>query len=643
MADIDDKAQALSAAKDAIIRLQEQMTDRILKMAVQVEKLLDIVPASEAKAFLKARCNLPAVELSTYVKFAQTLKGSDDVLRKARVSFPVVKALVSSDAATRQEILERMDIGAQIDTKDVTAIRKRLAAAKLTIWETTIAHNRKMVAAAARKQTKMAVSSLEKKMAAFVEEIRIHFRKGQADAAIQAALRQEAGLLRGDLEALFGGDHPALRALRPASAQYRIAHAHKVLDGLATGKIFEVGPMEISTLRAFSGTSRVAFDPRPRKPLSKLPGLTWRPRVLELCAGAGGLALGLERAGFEHVALVEWDKHAAATLRANRPKWDVIEEDVRHVDFTQYRNERIDLLTGGLPCTPFSTVGEKKGRDDPNDLLMEGVKAVEAVMPKAFFFEQVEGFLHSRHADYVAALLRRLSKAGYRTEINRINARDFGAAQDRSRIMLVGIRKDVPSVFRMPPKFPEKRANMGDVLHDLMSELGWSGADDWAQMMRTRPEFDRFGNPLGLGALSDTIRAYQGSPQAGEARRAQKNGVSYAPPARTAPTDADTSKEGFVPGLTAQMRARLQGFPDDWTFVGSRGSVVDQIGNAVVPAVAQAMGLALLSTLQGWEIDWDAMMSTGQTDGRKQILPPSMDLSIGALELQSDHAFEPQA
>jgi DNA (cytosine-5)-methyltransferase 1 len=605
---MDDKAQALSTAKEAIIRLQEQMTDRILKIAVEVEKLLEIVPVAEAKAFLKARCNLPAVELSTYVGFAQRLKGTEDVLRKATVSFPVVKALVSSGVETRQEILDRMDIGAQIDTKDVAAIRKRLAAAKLTTWEATIEHNRKLVAAAARKQTKMAVSSFEKKMAVFVEETRIHFRKGQAEAAIQAALRQEAGLLRGNLEALFGKDHPALRTLKPASAEFRIAHAHRVLDGLATGKVFEVGPMEISALRAFSGTSRVAFDPRPRQPLSKLPGLAWRPRVLELCAGAGGLALGLERAGFEHVALVEWDKHAAATLRANRPKWNVIEADVREVDFAHYRDSGVDLLTGGLPCTPFSTVGEKKGKQDPNDLLMEGVAAVECVRPKAFLFEQVEGFLHSRHAEYVAALLRRLSKAGYRTEINLINARDYGIAQDRSRIMIVGIHKDVPGTFKMPPKFPQRRTNVGDVLMDLMPENGWSGADDWVRMMRERPEFDRFGNPLGTGALSDTIRAYQGSPQAGEARRALKNGISYAPPAKTAPTDKLASNEGFVPGLTARMRARLQGFPDDWLFVGGMGSIVDQIGNAVVPTVAQAMGLALLSMLQGWEIDWDAMM-----------------------------------
>ncbi|MGO8260948.1 DNA cytosine methyltransferase [Rhizobium ruizarguesonis] len=591
-------------------------------MAAEVETLMDVVPAPEARAFLKARCNLPATELSTYVGFAKTLKGSEDVLRAARVSFPVVKALVSSDDDARREILERMEIGAQIDTKDVASIRRRLAAAKLTAAEASTAENRRIVAAAARKQAKEAISGYEAKISAFIEELKLHFRKGQANGVVvQTGLRHQAGRLLEEFESLFGGEQPPLASLRPASPQYRIAHAHKVLGDVATGRLLEIGPMQTSALQAFAGRARVSFDPRPRKPLADLASLSFRPRVLELCAGAGGLALGLERAGFEHVALIEFNKHAAATLRRNRPDWNVVEEDVRKVDFTPYRN-RVDLLAGGLPCTPFTTVGEKKGKRDENDLLMEGVRAVREVKPKAFVFENVEGLLHARHADYVATLLRGLSKAGYQTEIHRINTRDYGVAQDRSRIMIVGFRKDAAGIFRMPPKFPEMARNMGDVLADLMGASGWNGAEDWVRMMRKRPEFDRFGNPIGVGALSDTIRGYQGSPKEGEARRALENGVSYAPPAKVAPTNDEASREGFVPGLTNRMRARLQDFPDDWKFVGGMGSVADQIGNAVAPAVGQAMGLALVSALKEWEIDWHAMMERSIGLARRRIVSP---------------------
>jgi DNA (cytosine-5)-methyltransferase 1 len=382
-------------------------------------------------------------------------------------------------------------------------------------------------------------------------------------------------------------------------------------------------------LDVISGKSGISFDRAYRSPLTE-PPRGFAPRVIELCAGAGGLALGLERAGFEHVALIERDKNAVATLRQNRPHWNVIEADIRQIDYTQYRQSNIDLLAGGLPCTPFSTVGEKKGKHDENDLLMEGVRAVRQMRPKAFLFENVEGLLHARHADYVAALLSELSRAGYETTINRINARDYGVAQDRSRIMIVGVQKKLGSRFRMPPKFHNISRDMGTVLADLMGANGWTGTDAWVRMMRERAEFDRFGKPLGIGALSDTIRGYQGSPHEGEARRARKNGVSYAPPAKSAPTNEEASKPGFIPGLTNQMRARLQDFPDEWAFVGGLGSVADQIGNAVAPAMGQAMGLALSSALKGWEFDWAAIFGVTEKSRREKVQPPSLALGLDA-------------
>ena len=184
MADNDIKANALAGARSRIIALQEQMTNKILQMAAEIEKLTDTLPSAEAKAFLKTRCNLPASELSTYIRFAETLKGQEDVLERARASWPVVKALVTAGADTRREVLERMEIGAHIDTKDISLIRRRLAAAKLTPAEALTAENKKIVAAAARKHAKKAVLSFEEKMSSFVFDLRQPFRKGKADLVL---------------------------------------------------------------------------------------------------------------------------------------------------------------------------------------------------------------------------------------------------------------------------------------------------------------------------------------------------------------------------------------------------------------------------------------------------------------------------
>lgn len=148
----------------------------------------------------------------------------------------------------------------------------------------------------------------------------------------------------------------------------------------------------------------------------------------------------------------------------------------------RHRSEGTDAFRGdqadngaaaadGLPCTPFSTVGQKKGRHDENNLMMECVRAVRQVAPKALLFENVEGLLHSRHADYVAFPLREFSKAGHSTEIHRINARDHGVAQNRTRIMLVGMRKNLATAFRTPRKFPELATNVGAALATLWAKM----------------------------------------------------------------------------------------------------------------------------------------------------------------------------
>ena len=255
-----------------------------------------------------------------------------------------------------------MAIGARIDTNDVALIKRRLADARLTPAEAMTATNRKAVAAVVRRHAKAAVASLEVRAASLVEELRQHVRPGGVKSpVVQASLRHQAEVLNAECDILFGKEQPTLALLRPATPAYRMAMARKVLGDVAAGRLSEIGPMETRALSTLTGQSRMSFVGLSRKQLAEILPQRYRPRVVELCAGAGGLAFGLERAGFEHVALIEMNRNAVATLRANRPNWNVVQADVRKVDFSQYRDQRIDQLTGGLPCTPFSTVGQKKG------------------------------------------------------------------------------------------------------------------------------------------------------------------------------------------------------------------------------------------------------------------------------------------
>lgn len=604
----------MAAAKKRIIELQAQMTSRILDMAVEVEKLLEVVNAREAREFLRARCNLPPADLSTYMAFSDTLKGSEELLRKARVSFPVLKSLVAADDVTRTEILERMEIGARIDTKEISAVRKRVRLARLTPHEAETERHAKLVAVAARRKSKQAAEDFKERLHSFLTPI---INETDPARIRTAEFRSSASAMLVDFESLFGPTHRQPTSLKPGSSAHSVATAHEALSNLVQGHLEhdEVNGKRprglrlpaIADLQSFTGRPLGEY-PKDDTPISTLPPAHHRLKALEVCAGAGGMSLGLERAGFEHVAVFEFDKHAAATLKLNRPGWPVIEQDIREVDFTVYGADEIDLVCGGLPCQPYSSDGYGLGKDDPRDLFSEGVRVISQVKPKAFLFENVDGFLHARHADHVARILRGFRRAGYHVDIHRAKAEEFGIAQERSRVLIVGVREEYAGAFRMPQGFPHRRTDIGTALVDLMAENGWDGARDWASGRREQPIIGRCGETIGYGALASTIVTRRGKPREKEAARWGAKCIDIAGLPDAAPTAEQASKPGFMPALTARMRARLQDFPDDWQFVGGKQATADQIGNAVPVRMATAVGLALFSAIKGVQWDMEAML-----------------------------------
>ncbi|MBI4828856.1 MAG: DNA cytosine methyltransferase [Nitrospinae bacterium] len=303
---------------------------------------------------------------------------------------------------------------------------------------------------------------------------------------------------------------------------------------------------------------------------------------VELCAGAGGQALGLEQAGFEHVALVELDKHACATLRLNRPHWNVVETDLKRFEGASYHG--VDLLSGGLPCPPFSVAGKQLGSEDERNLFPAMIRLVDEIRPKAVMIENVRGILDAVFEDYRNHVSGSLRKMGYETSWRLLNASDFGVSQLRPRVVFIGVIKELFDDFSWPAPVGRLAPTVGELLHELMASRGWKGAVRW------KKQADEIAPTIVGGSHK------HGGPDLGptRARRAWATlGVDGLGIANDAP------EKTFVgmPRLTNRMVARLQGFPDDWLFSGGKTAMYRQIGNAFPPPVARAVGERLRACL----------------------------------------------
>ncbi len=304
--------------------------------------------------------------------------------------------------------------------------------------------------------------------------------------------------------------------------------------------------------------------------------------VLELCAGAGGQALGLEQAGFEHTALVEIDADACRTLRHNRPQWNVVQGDIAAFDAKPYRG--VDLVAGGLPCPPFSVAGKQRGEADERNLFPSAFRIIQEAQPKAVMIENVRGLLDKRFSYYRELIAERLRNLGYEARFELLNARDFGVPQNRPRVFIIGLRPEYASAFAMP-RMVRQDLTAGDALFDLMARDGWEGAGAWRETASSVA-------PAIVGGSKK-----HGGPDLGPSRaRAAwaELGVDGKGLAAKAPAPGFSGR----PRLTVEMAARLQGFPGDWTFAGRKTTAYRQVGNALPPPLARAVAKSIASCLQ---------------------------------------------
>jgi DNA (cytosine-5)-methyltransferase 1 len=303
---------------------------------------------------------------------------------------------------------------------------------------------------------------------------------------------------------------------------------------------------------------------------------------VEICAGAGGQALGLEQAGFDHVSLVELDATACQTLRINRPHWRVVEGDVRY--FSAEKWQGIALLAGGVPCPPFSKAGKQLGCEDERDLFPEAIRLVSECKPQAVMLENVRGLLDSVFDQYRATIISDLRKLGYAAEWRLLNASDYGVPQLRPRVVFVALRKDAADHFQWPSPMVATPPTVGDALFDLMAENGWPGVESWRERA----------NDIAPTLVGGSKK--HGGPDLGPTR-AKKAWASIGVDGMGIADSAPPRDFVGMPRLTVRMAARIQGFPDHWQFCGKKTAAYRQVGNAFPPPVAHAVGRQIIAAL----------------------------------------------
>lgn len=334
-----------------------------------------------------------------------------------------------------------------------------------------------------------------------------------------------------------------------------------------------------------------------------------KPSSIELFAGAGGLALGMELAGFQHVLLNEIDKWACQTLRNNRPNWNVLECPIEEVNFIKYRG-KIDVVTGGFPCQAFSYAGNQGGfLDTRGTLFFEFARAVQEIQPKIMVGENVRGLFNHDKGRTLATIKQVIAELGYTLMEPRVlHAKFYRVPQKRERLILVAIRNDLVDQFDFAFPEPEEREyTLADGLKkgvlyncDVPKSEGQRYPEHKKAILDLVPAGGYWRDlPEDIAKAYMKKSYYLGGGKTGMARRLSWNKPSLTLTCSPAQSQTERCHPDETRPLTVREYARIQTFPDDWLFSGSQSQQYKQIGNAVPVNLAEALGESLIKTLQG--------------------------------------------
>lgn len=335
-----------------------------------------------------------------------------------------------------------------------------------------------------------------------------------------------------------------------------------------------------------------------------------KKKCIELFAGAGGLALGLEKAGFEEIGLIEIDKKACDTLRLNRPSWNVIEEDI--VEFSKkdllkefnIKKGELDLLSGGYPCQSFSYAGKRLGIDDVRGTMFYYyAEFLRQLQPKMFLAENVKGLTTHEGGKTMQTMLDVFKELGYEVEWKVLDAWNYGVAEKRQRVVIIGIRNDLKDKIKFEyPKPHDYKPVLKDVLKNVPKSEGAKYPEKKKKVFDLVPP-GGYWKDLPDDVARDYMKScyFMGGGRTGIARRLSWEEPSLTLTCSPMMKQTDRCHPDESRPFTTREYARIQSFPDNWEFAGKMNDVYKQIGNAVPVELAKNVGESIIKALGGDE------------------------------------------
>ena len=375
----------------------------------------------------------------------------------------------------------------------------------------------------------------------------------------------------------------------------------------------ELIPVELNGVKKYDKESLLKFDIAKEVLNSKWNDfISIKPKKeytsIELFAGAGGMALGMEKAGVKHVLLNELEKNSCNTLRVNRPTWNVLEDDIRNLSFVKY-NGQVDIVSGGFPCQAFSTAGKKLGFEDTRGtLFFEFARCITEVKPKVFIGENVKGLLNHDNGKTLEVIKQSIQDIGYTLIEPRIlKAMYYKVPQKRERLILVGIRNDLVQYatdFKFPQKYHRVLTVSDAFLKGELYDTNVPVSDGVEYPKRKKEIMGEVPQGGYWRDLPDELqREYMGGSyflgggKTGLARRLSMKTPSLTLVCSPAMKQTERCHPIETRPLTIRESARIQTFPDNWIFQGVKAQQYRQIGNAVPVNLAYALGLSIVDLL----------------------------------------------